>query len=322
MMVLKYFTQSFNIKIIVKKIITLLMAGGILSALVFSCTTGEGDIIGNPRNYFASESEYLSFMKERVLFPGIDLNFVNVQKGDNFWKLAREHHVNIDTLIGINLFWNDLKAREGRVVIVPSEQGIVEFINDTTEIPALKDIYGAADDDIVIQKRSLVTGLKDIFSDKKYPVAVFIRDARPVTKNMSADLAGKFKVREMFRSPLGGRFSSFFGNRKHPVYRSTRFHNGIDIASPYGTYIGASRDGRVVSTGWMGAYGKAVIIEHDNGYKTLYGHMSSILARPGQQVKAGKLIGRVGSTGLSTGPHLHFTLWHNGRLLNPMDVLW
>lgn len=306
----------------VKKIITLVIAGGILSALIFSCTTGKGDIIGSPRNYFASEAEYLRFMKERVSFSGINLNFINVERGDNFWKLAREHHVNIDTLIGINLFWNDLKAREGRVVIIPSEQGIVEFVNDTAEISALKEIYGVTDDDIVIQERPLASLISDMFSDEKYPVAVFIRDARPMTKNMSANLADKFKLREMFRSPLGGRFSSFFGNRKHPIYRSTRFHNGIDIASPYGTFIGASRDGRVLSTGWMGAYGKAVMIEHDNGYRTLYGHMSVIYAKPGQEVKAGKLIGKVGSTGLSTGPHLHFTLWHNGRLLNPMDVLW
>ncbi|HPS57785.1 MAG TPA: M23 family metallopeptidase [Spirochaetota bacterium] len=306
----------------VKKIITVLIAGGILSALIFSCTTGKGDIIGNPRNYFASEAEYLKFMRERVSFSGINLNFISVEKGDNFWKLAREHHVNIDTLIGINLFWNDLKAREGRVVIVPSEQGIVEFVNDTTEITSLKEIYGVTDDDIVVQERPLVSWISDMFSDEKYPVAVFIRDARPMTKNMSANLAGKFNLREMFRSPLGGRYSSFFGNRKHPIYRSTRFHNGIDIASPYGTFIGASRDGRVASTGWMGAYGKAVMIEHDNGYRTLYGHMSAICVKPGQQVKAGKLIGKVGSTGLSTGPHLHFTLWHDGRLLNPMDVLW
>lgn len=321
-MIFKYRHALLTERLVLKKIITIIIAGGILSAVIFSCTTFTGDIIGNSRSYFASEAEYLEFMRERVSFDGVSLNYINVEKGDNFWKIAREHHVNIDTLIGINLFWNDLKAREGRVVIVPSEQGIIEFINDTTEIGNLREIYGAADDDIVVQERTLFSIISDMFSDKKYPVAVFIRDARPMTKNMSANLAGKFRLREMFRSPLGGRFSSFFGNRKHPIYRSTRFHNGIDIASPYGTYIGASREGRVVSTGWMGAYGKAVIVEHGDGYRTLYGHMSVIYARPGQQVRAGKVIGRVGSTGLSTGPHLHFTLWHNGRLLNPLDVLW
>ncbi len=321
-MVVKPFKISLSGRLMIKKIITLLIAGGIFSALVFSCASAKKNTDFSSRSYFGSEAEYLDFMKERVRFPGINLNFVTVEKGDNFWKIARQYGVNIDTLIGINLFWNDLKAREGCMVIVPSEQGVVEFVNDTSEISSLKEIYGAADDEIVVQRRPLGDFFSDMFSEKKYPIAVFIKEARPVARNMSADLAGRFRLREMFRSPLGGRFSSFFGNRKHPVYRSTRFHNGIDIAAPYGTYIGASRNGRVVSTGWMGAYGKAVIIEHDNGYRTLYGHMSVIYAKPGQQVKAGKLIGKVGSTGLSTGPHLHFTLWHNGRLLNPMDVLW
>ena len=89
-----------------------------------------------------------------------------------------------------------------------------------------------------------------------------------------------------------------------------------------GTLIGAAREGVVISTGWNGGYGKAVIIQHGDGYKTMYGHMSSIFAKPGDRVQAGKILGKVGSTGLSTGPHLHFTLWHNEKLLNPMEVLW
>jgi murein DD-endopeptidase MepM/ murein hydrolase activator NlpD len=72
----------------------------------------------------------------------------------------------------------------------------------------------------------------------------------------------------------------------------------------------------------MGGYGKAVIINHSQGYRTLYGHLSVIYVRPGQRVNPGRLVGKVGSTGWSTGPHLHFTIWHNGRLINPMQVLW
>ena len=316
------YINSFRTGLMAKRMLTLLIAAVVLYALLCSCFAGEGDIINSARNYFSSEDEYLEYLKERVSFDGITLSLKCVERGDNFWKIARDCGVNIDTLLGINIFWNDLIAREGQVVVVPSEKGILEFVNDTDEIDSLKRIYNVTDDDIVIQNISITSRLENTFSDEKYPIAVFIRDARPLTKNMSANLAGKFRLREMFRSPLGGRYSSFFGNRKHPVYRKTRFHNGIDIAAPRGTFIGASRGGRVVSTGWMGAYGKAVIIEHDNGYRTLYGHMSVIYAKPGQEVKAGKVIGRVGSTGLSTGPHLHFTLWHNGRLLNPMDVLW
>ncbi len=306
----------------VKKIITLFIAGMVITAVIIANSIQKGDIIRNPRSYFNSEDEYISFLKNRVSFDGITLSFISVKKGDNFWRIARDSGVNIDTLIGINLFWNDLNAREGRTVVVPSEQGIIEFVNDTSEIENLMQIYDTDRENFIVQDLPISVRFKDFFSEEKYPVAVFIKDARPRTDNMSANLADRFRVREMFRSPLGGRYSSFFGNRKHPIYRNTRFHNGVDIAASYGTYIGASRDGRVVSTGWMGAYGKAVIIEHDNGYRTLYGHMSVIYAKPGQYVKAGKVIGRVGSTGLSTGPHLHFTLWHNNKLINPMNVLW
>ena len=89
-----------------------------------------------------------------------------------------------------------------------------------------------------------------------------------------------------------------------------------------GTAVGAACGGVVEDAGWMGGYGKAVIVNHQNGYKTLYGHLSQICTRPGAKVKPGSFIGRVGSTGWSTGPHLHFTLWHNGQLVNPMNILW
>jgi murein DD-endopeptidase MepM/ murein hydrolase activator NlpD len=204
-------------------------------------------------------------------------------------------------------------------VVVPSHSGAIEFVYDIADIPAIAETHGVEMDDIEIQKLPF---FYSFYGGKKDPIAVFIKDVRPRVDNMTAALADKFKLRQMFRSPLGGRLSSFYGNRRHPVYNSRKFHNGLDIAAPHGTLIGASRAGVVVSTGWMGGYGKAVIVQHDNGYKTMYGHMSQIYAKNGEYVKAGKILGRVGSTGLSTGPHLHFTLWHNGRLLNPMNVLW
>jgi len=139
---------------------------------------------------------------------------------------------------------------------------------------------------------------------------------------MTNKMAKQFEVREMFRSPLGGRLSSFYGRRNHPIFRKRSFHNGIDIATRYYTAVGAARAGRVTSAGWMGGFGKAIIIQHDKGYRTLYGHLSRINVRNGQYVKAGRIIGRVGSTGFSTGPHLHFTMWKNKKLINPLKVLW
>ena len=107
---------------------------------------------------------------------------------------------------------------------------------------------------------------------------------------MTDKLAQKFQLREMFRSPLGGRYSSFYGRRRHPIFRKRHFHNGVDIATRYGTLVGASSSGRVIYTGWMGGYGKVVIISHKKGYKTLYGHLSKILTRRGRYVKKGRII--------------------------------
>lgn len=274
------------------------------------------------KSYFTCEDEYMEYLRDNVKFSSVELSFVEVRKGDNFWKIARDNDTSIDSLIGANIYWVDLLARLGQKVIVPSERGVLEFVTDFSEIKTIAEEYGVNKEDVEIEKTPFLYSLYyKLISDRK-PVAVFVKNVKPKAENMTNSLAGRFELREMFRSPLGGRLSSFYGNRKHPVYSTRKFHNGLDIAAKHGTPVGAARAGKVVSTGWNGGYGKTVVIEHDKGYKTLYGHLSSVNVQSGQTVSAGRIIGRVGSTGLSTGPHLHFTLWHNGKLINPMDVLW
>ncbi len=274
------------------------------------------------RNHFPSENDFVDYLTNSVSFASLKISFVEIKKGDNYWKIARDYNTNIDSLIGVNIFWEDLLARVGDVVAVPDQKGVLEFITDYRQIGDLAQEYGVGVDDIQVQKTPLFYSFYYKFIADRKPIAVFIKDAKPCSSNMTSALAVKFELREMFRSPLGGRLSSFYGNRKHPVYNTRRFHNGLDIAAKHGTLVGAARGGRVVATGWNGGYGKTVVVEHDKGYKTLYGHLSQINVRTGQSVSAGTILGRVGSTGLSTGPHLHFTLWHNGKLINPMDVLW
>jgi murein DD-endopeptidase MepM/ murein hydrolase activator NlpD len=102
------------------------------------------------------------------------------------------------------------------------------------------------------------------------------------------------------------RVTSGFGWRTHPLTGSRRFHSGIDIGAPTGTPVVATATGTVVSAGWNGGYGKAIVIQHNDVQQTLYGHLSEISVQPGQQITQGSVIGLVGSTGNSTGPHLHF----------------
>ncbi|WP_166042270.1 M23 family metallopeptidase [Sphingosinicella sp. YJ22] len=120
-----------------------------------------------------------------------------------------------------------------------------------------------------------------------------------------------------FRMPVHGRVTSNFGRRVHPILRYARFHAGMDFGAPYGAPIMAAASGQVVSSGWQGGYGRAVKISHGGGIQTLYGHMSSLAVAPGQQVAAGQVIGYVGSSGFSTGPHLHYELHRNGRPIDP-----
>ena len=111
--------------------------------------------------------------------------------------------------------------------------------------------------------------------------------------------------------------SSRFGLRVHPITGKTKNHTGIDIASNQGTAVYASDGGSVTLAGWNGGYGNCIMIDHGNGYVTLYGHLSSISVSVGQTVSQGATIGAVGSTGNSTGPHLHFEVLKNGTRIDP-----
>jgi murein DD-endopeptidase MepM/ murein hydrolase activator NlpD len=128
---------------------------------------------------------------------------------------------------------------------------------------------------------------------------------------------------EQWISPLAGswRLTSLVGFRADPFTGVRQYHNGIDMAIPTGTPIRAAMGGTVASTGYSNVYGNFVIINHGNGYQSMYGHMSKILTRKGSVVAQGTQIGLVGSTGYSTGPHLHFTVYKNGAVIDPRTIL-
>lgn len=115
---------------------------------------------------------------------------------------------------------------------------------------------------------------------------------------------------------------SGFGTRIHPVYKIRKMHAGIDFAAPVGTPIYATGNGRVEAAGTEGGYGRRVIIDHGYSYKTLYGHMSRFAVRAGQRVKRGDLIGYVGNTGISTGPHVHYEVHKNNKPVNPINFIY
>ena len=135
------------------------------------------------------------------------------------------------------------------------------------------------------------------------------------------DERGRSIVKALMKTPINGaRLSSGFGKRKHPILGFTKHHNGTDFAAPTGTPIMASGNGTVIKAGWCGNGGNCVRIRHNTSYTTGYGHMSKIATRTGRRVRQGQIIGYVGNTGMSTGPHLHYTVSYNGKFINSQKL--
>jgi len=137
------------------------------------------------------------------------------------------------------------------------------------------------------------------------------------------DENGKSIIKTLMKTPINGaRLSSSFGNRKHPILGFTKMHTGTDFAAPKGTPIMASGDGVIIKSSWCGGGGNCVKIKHNSTYQTVYAHMSKFGRgiKKGVRVKQGQIIGYVGSTGLSTGPHLHYEVIENGRKVNSQKL--
>jgi len=135
------------------------------------------------------------------------------------------------------------------------------------------------------------------------------------------DESGKSIRKALMKTPINGaKLSSPFGKRKHPILGFTKHHNGTDFAAPKGTPVMASGNGTVIKAGWCGNGGNCVRIRHNSSYKTGYGHLSKFATKAGRRVKQGQIIGYVGSTGMSTGPHLHYTVSYNGKFINSQKL--
>ena len=165
-------------------------------------------------------------------------------------------------------------------------QSIEEQLNRLSQLTAYQNVSYNEIDDMLKNKQQLLAGIPAI---------------QPVSNKLLT------------------RIASGFGTRIDPVYKVAKFHAGLDFAAPQGTPIYATADGRVTEADFnAGGYGNHVVINHGFGYETLYGHMYQIIARVGQMVKRGEVIGYVGNTGKSTGPHCHYEVHKNGQPIDPV----
>ncbi len=140
---------------------------------------------------------------------------------------------------------------------------------------------------------------------------------------MEKDINDLFQIMKNtpFGKPIKAKVNSGFGHRKDPFAKKYAFHSGIDFDANMRQPVVATADGKVKHAGWYMRYGKTIIIKHNNGYETLYGHLDSLKVKKGEKVTTGQLIGKAGSTGRSTGPHLHYEIIKNGKKVNPREYL-
>ncbi|HEY0111940.1 MAG TPA: peptidoglycan DD-metalloendopeptidase family protein [Allosphingosinicella sp.] len=230
-----------------------------------------------------------------------------------------------DTPLRIQGFVGDSLYRSARAAGAPA-RAVEAYIRALASQIGIESL--AADDrfDIILEHRRAATGEAetgkllfaglDRASGKDLQLLEWGEDGR----TQWYEASGVGRETGLLTRPVPGMVSSNFGMRRHPILGYSRMHKGMDFRAGYGTPILAATDGRVAAAGWAGGYGQQVRIAHGGGLLTSYSHMSRIVAKPGSKVRQGEVIGYVGSTGLSTGPHLHYELYKDGVAVNPASV--
>jgi murein DD-endopeptidase MepM/ murein hydrolase activator NlpD len=216
----------------------------------------------------------------------------------------------------------DLKAKaeviEQRKAAIEEKRNQVALLQQ--QLLSQKELY----EDEAAQEKQLIARLKERRSALEAAEDQLVRESEQLGSLIRQKIAastGIVRGTGRFVFPANANISSGFGNRVHPILGYSRFHAGIDFAASHGSAIRAADSGRVIFSGWYGGYGQTVIIDHGNGVSTLYAHASRLYVNEGQNVQQGQSIAAVGSTGLSTGPHLHFEVRQNGNPVNPMAYL-
>ncbi|MDR2768020.1 MAG: M23 family metallopeptidase [Treponema sp.] len=232
-----------------------------------------------------------------------------VKSGDSVEGIARRFGLSIDAVIASNDIKNVRRGlRIGEKIRIPNMDGIPYTIKSG-------DSYGKIAQSMDVPLEAILDA-NDIQSDAITAGAVLFIPGAKMNKDALRQALG-----ELFIYPLRGRQTSPFGWRRDPFTGVRSYHAALDLAAPAGTPVKASRDGRVSSVGFNAVYGNFIIISHSDNYQTMYAHLSKILVSRGTYVSQGVVIGRVGSTGRSTGAHLHFAAYRNGRAINPLEVL-
>jgi murein DD-endopeptidase MepM/ murein hydrolase activator NlpD len=231
-----------------------------------------------------------------------------VRQGDTIGELAETFGLNQDTLLSLNGIKNARLLQIGQVLKIPNQDGILYKVQSGDTLNGIAEKYEL--------DSGTIRTTNELFSDKiNVSTNIFLPGAR-LSRTDIQEING-----DLFIWPVRGYITSSYGYRASPFTGARQFHTGLDIGAAQGTPIRAAMAGRVSGTGYDGVSGNYVAIAHHSGYRTLYAHMSVIRIKTGTYVKTGDIIGDVGNTGLSTGPHLHFTVYKNGVTVNPRALI-
>jgi murein DD-endopeptidase MepM/ murein hydrolase activator NlpD len=237
--------------------------------------------------------------------PKLRLIEYQIEHGDTLWSISRKFDVDPDSIISCNTFSNVHSIHEGDTILVPNIRGIFILVEEGDTIFEYSSEYKIPPD--------FIMEVNDLFSNALTPgMKVFLPGGR------FSNIERAYALGEAFEKPCRGRLTSRYGYRRDPFTGKRAFHTGIDIANRVGTKVLSAREGKVVFVGWRSRYGNIVIIEHSFGYRTVYAHLSSMEVGRGDHVRRGQVIGYIGNTGRSTGPHLHFEIWLKNRLIDPL----
>lgn len=261
-------------------------------------------------NIFNDDSQKIlpsaSLMKEPVSFQKY-----TVKAGDTISGICQKFGLsNISTLIAVNKIDNVRSVYVGQKLKIPSLDGLVHVVSKNESLASVSKKYGVSVTDII--------DTNDLTSDVLSEGASLYIPGAKLDSNTLQKAMG-----EIFMQPLKCKYriTSRFGSRVDPITGVPSYHRGLDMAAPAGTPIYASRSGKVLKSAFSPLYGNYVVIEHIDGYQTLYAHMSKSLAKKGERVSQGTKIGLVGNTGYSTGAHLHLTVYKNSKPVDPLTVL-
>jgi murein DD-endopeptidase MepM/ murein hydrolase activator NlpD len=240
--------------------------------------------------------------------PMLTYTSYTLQSGDIIGNIARWAGLNEDTLISANNVQNTRRLQIGQVIRIPNQDGIFYSVRPGDTLEGIAARHNSS-----VER---ISAANELFSDSiAVNASLFIPGAR-------MDWVSRQEINgDLFIWPVTGRLSSPYGWRLSPFTRVRQFHSGIDIAAPTGTPVRAAMAGRVAQVGYNNVWGNFIMINHHSGYRTFYAHLSVVRARTGAFVSTGERIGDVGSSGQSTGPHLHFTVYRNGITVNPRTLM-